>query len=386
MKAFFKKTALIGLRGFLGIQRLACREKSFSPESVKSVLLVETALLGDIVAITPLVTFLQRQFRNVAIDVVVQGAYSSLLESHPYVHRVERLRAISFSSIVSTVTEIRRQKYDLVICVSPGVRNSLLAILSRSRYLSGYLACRSRETCFFQDHVAESIPGSRTCFYDRHEHLTTRAMKSVRPLLESGETGPFQPSLFIDWKKEEEELERFAEQRVLLPDVVNVVIHPTASWEYKQWPCERFVNALLRIKARFPDKVNLVVVGLSSEHETLDPIANGLGDKVEMVIDLGMDQLMVLLKHCDVFVGNDSGPKHIADAFQRPIVELLGPGLPETVGAVNPAAVSICHRVECSPCRQHQQTCMKAGLCMTSISVDEVVETMAGLIERSIHA
>ncbi len=43
------------------------------------------------------------------------------------------------------------------------------------------------------------------------------------------------------------------------------------------------------------------------------------------------EQFLALLQNCDLFVGVDSGPLHLADALGKPVIAIFGPTAPETV-------------------------------------------------------
>ncbi|MFB3776370.1 MAG: glycosyltransferase family 9 protein [Bryobacteraceae bacterium] len=93
------------------------------------------------------------------------------------------------------------------------------------------------------------------------------------------------------------------------------VIHPTAAMAYKVWPPERFVE----------------VAGYLERERDLEPVIIGAaGDdlapfrRYRTVAGAPLGRLKSLLAGASLFVGNDSGPAHVACAFGVPVVVLFG--------------------------------------------------------------
>jgi len=99
-----------------------------------------------------------------------------------------------------------------------------------------------------------------------------------------------------------------------------VVIHPFTSDPVKQWPIERFVELVQRIKRELGLKV--VVVGLSQRVFDED------NDIINMINKTSLVELAALLKRCSLLVSCDSGPMHLAAAVGTPVVALFRNDLP----------------------------------------------------------
>jgi len=128
-------------------------------------------------------------------------------------------------------------------------------------------------------------------------------------------------------------------------------------------------------------QVNITLMGVSSESRIIkricDHVSKGMPNRL---IDMPLTVIMALIRNCDLFIGNDSGPKFIADAFKRPLVELLGPLLPETVGALSDESVTFFSKVGCNPCPQ--VICENDGRCVKSANVDDVTGAVLHLIQK----
>jgi len=92
-------------------------------------------------------------------------------------------------------------------------------------------------------------------------------------------------------------------------------IHPAAAAQYKTWDPQGFVTAAKHLR----------------ERHGLDPVfIGGAGDNMapfrefECVIGAPLSDIKTLLSQASLFIGNDSGPAHIAASFGVPVVVLFG--------------------------------------------------------------
>ncbi len=102
------------------------------------------------------------------------------------------------------------------------------------------------------------------------------------------------------------------------PDVPRrpyAVIHPLASTAEKTWPAESFRAAAKHLR----DELGIGAGLYGGPGESLDEFAG-----FSCVSGASLEQVKVLLSGSVVFLGNDSGPAHMAAAFGRPVVVLFG--------------------------------------------------------------
>lgn len=118
-----------------------------------------------------------------------------------------------------------------------------------------------------------------------------------------------------------------------------LAIAPGASWIGKVWPAERFAQLAARLTAAsgpLPG-ARVLVVGAAQERGLAQPLLDALPE--ERRIDaLGLDVLSTgaALRHCTLFVGNDSAMMHLAAATGIPTVGLFGPTRDEHYGPWGP--------------------------------------------------
>jgi hypothetical protein len=94
------------------------------------------------------------------------------------------------------------------------------------------------------------------------------------------------------------------------------------------------------------------------------------------------EEMLGLIEHCSIFVGNDSGPGIIAQAFSRPSLILFGATDPNKV-LFSKHAKALVADVGCNGCRQwsrDSRVICNTPLCMSSICVEFVLEQMSRIV------
>ncbi len=105
-----------------------------------------------------------------------------------------------------------------------------------------------------------------------------------------------------------------------------LVVHPGSGSSTKNWPVERFVEVIRRLRAQGTGVV--AVVG-EADVEAAAVLARDLPD-LPLLIGLSLTELAETLSECAAFLGNDSGITHLAAAVGLPVVALFGPSDPDT--------------------------------------------------------
>src|SRR5205085_2914365 len=131
-----------------------------------------------------------------------------------------------------------------------------------------------------------------------------------------------------------------------------VCIHPTAGNEMKQWPAEFFAAVIDQLVGG--DGAQILLIGAPGEEETADEIVRRVRQPksiISLVGKLGLNDLPALLAQVSLFLGNDSGPKHIAAGLGVPTVGVhAGTVDPREWGPIGPRAVAVAREVVCAPC------------------------------------
>jgi ADP-heptose:LPS heptosyltransferase len=156
-----------------------------------------------------------------------------------------------------------------------------------------------------------------------------------------------------------------------------VIIHPGSGSPLKNWPLERFI--LLAENLR--NKGCSVLWWAGPAEEGMDVPVSFAHVRNRSIADL-----IYLLGHCDLYVGNDSGISHCAAATNTACVLIYGPSDPIVWRPSAEGVRILSKRPECGPChlspndRFYADMPGEAGCgrrCLTAITVDEVYHACA---------
>ncbi|MDB5374229.1 MAG: heptosyltransferase [Belnapia sp.] len=105
---------------------------------------------------------------------------------------------------------------------------------------------------------------------------------------------------------------------------------PTANWDRKVWPAERFVALFEALTAPGQPLAGARAVILggpgAQERAMAAPVLAALGDRaVDLAGSIALPEAAAVLARCALFIGNDSGLMHLSAAAGAPTLGLFGP-------------------------------------------------------------
>jgi ADP-heptose:LPS heptosyltransferase/GT2 family glycosyltransferase len=165
-----------------------------------------------------------------------------------------------------------------------------------------------------------------------------------------------------------------------------VCVHPMAGNDMKQWPIEYFAAVIDRLVET--DGARIVLIGAAGD----EAVATALLDRLrhpEAVTSLvgkaALAELPALLAGVALFLGNDSGPKHIAAGLGVPTVGVhAGTTDVREWGPIGPASVAVVRSVVCSPCYLSQiEDCRRGLACLRQLEPDRVYDACKRLLLTS---
>ncbi len=160
-----------------------------------------------------------------------------------------------------------------------------------------------------------------------------------------------------------------------------IVISPGAKFgAAKCWMPEGFAA----VADRMVETANAAVIVSCGPGE--EPIARKIGETMRQtgfIMDsplLSLGELKSLIRRSDLLICNDAGPRHIAKAFDVPVVTVFGPTHPDWTATNYEKERLVRIDVDCGPCQQrlcplgHHQ-------CMTGVSMDMVFAAASALLQ-----
>jgi len=352
-----------------------------SESSVRKVLIYRLGSLGDTVVAMPCFHLIARVFphakrmllSNFPIHAKAPASAAVLDESglvHGYMRYTVGTR--SFRELLQLMWEIRRFGPDVLVYVMP---------------LRGEKAVK-RDALFFRLCGIPRIVGlpegdttsnkfdPKTGLWERE---ASRLLRCLRSLADEDVTD------LRNWdlRLTDAETDKAKSMLALLGDRPLIACGPGTKMQSKDWGAEKWRELLGKLSAEFP-QYGLMLIGAKEDNGVSEFAATAWrGPKVNLCGALTPRESAAVIRHARLFLGPDSGPMHLAAAYNVPCaipfasVDLRGRWFP-----IGEAHQLIYRDVACSNCRL--QVCVeRAKVCINSITVDEMLQAaMQAMVQK----
>ena len=360
--------------------------RSKGAENPKSLLLIRTDAIGDFVLFTPILRHLRRIYGDYTISLVVNDRVWDLASACPYVNEVipcnVRQYTRNFFYRLRFIRDLRRKQFDVAI----------YPLFSRQPLGDEILHCSGAAKRIGVDGDLNNLQRSLKAQNDRHytslvvlDSEVTLEIEKNRLFLgkladKEISRRDFCPELWITQADRNYARDLLDAEGLIPGQDFLIVLLPGASLPLKMWPAGNYARLCDRIVEEYGAKI--LVCG-SPEEETI-----GLEVAAEMrvrpVVLTGkttLRQLAALLELCDLYLGNDTGPLHIAAAMGIATVCIMGGGhfgrfYP--YGDTNRRRV-IFKKMDCYHCNWH---CIyETARCIQEITVDRAWAVTQSMIQ-----
>ncbi len=344
------------------------RLREFHMESVRSILVIRLYFVGDVLLSTPVTAALRARFEDAHIAVLIKRRARDVLKGNPHIDEVieydEVERYHSPVWLWRLALRLRRSRYDLVVDLTGDHRSSLLLAAADPGFRVGL------------NHSGMGFLLDRRIPYRSEGHIVDHLLSSVEPV---GAVAEDPVLVLILTEAEMLESRELLKGACIAPDAPFVVLSPGANSHYRRWPAQRFGTLAKMAWDRLG--ISSVVTGSAADVEAARTVVAGSsGTAVSLAGRTSIRTLAGVASLASAFVGNDSGPLHIAASQETPIVALFGPSTPERYAPRGSASRVLWSHPPCSPCSQKE--CVRPdNPCMEAITVDEVLAALASLIE-----
>ena len=253
-----------------------------------ALMVIRLRSLGDCVLTTPGLHLLKQHRPDLRVSVVVEERFHSVFEGNPDVDTI----------VAPSVSAVRAVRPRLVVNLHGGTRSLVLSCLSGARSRAGFAHYRFASAYNLQMPRAQEVLG-----VDRVVHTAEHVASAMFWLGVPRSEVP-RAQLFTH-----------AEDHPSIPEPYSV-IHPFAATPAKTWRTNGFLAAAEH---------------LHKEHRLSPVFIGGPGDDFTPFLSYTclrgatLRQTKALLQRASLFIGNDSGPAHMAAAFGVPVVVLFGP-------------------------------------------------------------
>ena len=320
------------------------------------ILIILPNWLGDAVMATPAIELLSQYHPNAKFTFV--GSYASIeaLKYHPLCQRAVIDETKKAKNRISATYKLARELGEFHLAVS--FRNQIHSSLLLK--LTGTVICiakKSWHSMFLLSHTPSISSKQHLC-----KQYAELAMINVDA-----------------WNKDTSNLKLYIEPKKFEKPTLGINAGATYG-SAKRWYPERFAE----VAREFSDRFDIIIFGGPGEVEMANEIEQNLkASHVENYINLAgktnIKELCENIGSCSLFITNDSGPMHVAAAYQIPTVAIFGPTKhKETSQWMNKKSKIVRHDMDCAPCMKRECP-LKHHECMKSITALEVIQAVKEL-------
>lgn len=368
-KIIVKKSGLRGLSRYVRKIRKACyylfdaigyilffpvflisAGKKDAKGKINKILVIRIDRIGDVLLSTPAIRAVRETFPAAEISLLVSAYTKDLVVDSP---DIDKLLIYGQDRVSSN--------YDLAFALHSGLRQNYLTFTSGARIRVGYTGWGGG---FFL---------TRKLVDDREKRIRHEVESALEVVGSIGCTTQ-DKSLRISVTKEGEEFaEEYLQQHQFNKEDIIVVVHPGARQDYIRWEKRGFAAVADRLIKE--EKAKVILIASRSEQQLMEEVVSLMREKPFFAIGLSLAQLVSLIKRCRLFIGNSTGPMHIAAALKVPVVAIFGNIHPldsyQEWGPWGEGHIVVSRNLNCSDC--HPSDC-KTFDCLQLISAEEVLE------------
>jgi ADP-heptose:LPS heptosyltransferase len=354
-------------------ERLSARGRGEPPRQITKVLVIKFWGMGSIVLTTPALRALKRAYPNSRVTFLTFEQNESVCRmiqwiDHVYPYRADHLLAF-LASFFDLVRFMRRERFDVVIDLEFFANfTSIITALSAAPVTVGFHTPKFWRERFYTERAS----------FDHSRHITEIFLKAPQAL------GAPADGYHLDALAVEEEATGASLQRILsergvaaTDQLISININSSPLDYKRRWPLDSYRELIGRILAHHRG-VKILLIGSKEEALYVAELLRFLPaspDLVNLCGLIGPQQLVLLLQRSQLFIGNDSGPLHLAAAAGTPTVSFFGPETPALYGPRGGAHTVLYKNIACSPClnvyHSKDNSSCRNNVCMKSIGVEE---------------
>ncbi|MBT6965751.1 MAG: lipopolysaccharide heptosyltransferase II [Flavobacteriales bacterium] len=283
--------------------------------------------LGDAVMVTPTIENLSNFFNDSEITLIGSIVAIEALKNHPKV----------------TKTYVLEKNYF-------NLYNTIKSFGEFDVFFSFRSSFRSKFMKFF-------ISSKRKYQFDKNKFINTHQVEKYNNFVnDSLNINTFASKLILHTEKKNKD----GKNKLL-------GINPGASFgSAKRWYPKEFADVASDLSSQY----DIIIFGGPGEKDIANDIENyliekGVDNYQNLAAKTTIKELITQISYLDLFITSDSGPMHLAAAFQVPTVAIFGPTMDnETSQWMNEKSIIVKKNLECQPCMKRtcplgHHNCMK---------------------------
>lgn len=272
----------------------------------RKILFLRPGLLGDMIVVTPLFKAIKAMFPDSEISVACSAYSEIIIHYNSYVNQIKIVNYHSLVNVIRLILWIRKQQFDWVIDLTPGVSRTSTMISKMIRSNFTLTAGMHKEHLSYAfDKVTDH----------KNIHIINRYKLLVEETLDCKFEGDFNPDIWFDQYHENQAQELL---KSVGKNSLTIGINLSAGATVRQWTFENY-RTLLDLLSKFNTGCMIILFS----HEKQNDWSRRLAEEFKNVIALPKTDVLTIaaiIKKLSVFFTPDTSLMHIASGFKIPTV------------------------------------------------------------------
>ena len=338
---------------------------SAEENQLKRILVIQFRMIGDVLLNTPVVRALRQHYPQSYLVYCTEPIPAQVLRHNPCLDDILiQPRPATWRQQLAIISRVRKQRFDLVVDLMGNPRSALLTLCSGARHRLAF-ARFPRSLCY--THLVTRQP-------ERVDYTVLERLRLLAPL------GIHTTDIALDMVYTDDvgaEVAAFLRAHGITPHDLLICIDPTSYVPTREWPGPYFSQLADLLAQRLGARVCLLWG--PGEKAKVQAIAAAATSQPLLHPPWELTHIAALLNRADLFVGNDSAPKHIAVSQGTPTLSITGAQNP--VNWVSPEAQhqAVFAGLPCQPCFQRHCGPPLNTACMRTLPVEAVFDAVQGL-------
>ncbi|MEW5692759.1 MAG: glycosyltransferase family 9 protein [Candidatus Hydrogenedentota bacterium] len=323
------------------------------------ILVIRFSSFGDLVLATGFLKRLKQCFIKDEVHLLTKDIYTDIFENHRYIDKIIPLPFhTSFFEFSNLIAQLKNEKYDLLIDIHNNIRSKWIRFKLRTdkQFVIKKESLKKLTLIFLKKQV------SVTPLINLYFEVLSKITGNKEPIEEP----------FISIKDGSKE--RVIKLLKHTPSKKGIIIHPKSKWRAKEWSYVKYMQLINLIEITYPDRVIYLTCSQVDE-PIIKAIHKNCKNTIPLCGILSINELSYLIKETGLLISGDTGIIHLARAFNKPQIIILGATVKNFGYIPIYKGVQVIEKdLHCRPCSRNGSAPCLFGTyeCLESISVDEV--------------
>ena len=361
------------------------KHTTINESEINNILIVKLDHLGDVILTIPAMKMIRDKFPKANITLLCGNYAKAIAERVPYIDDIvtfdffnERSENGQRQFTQEELKELKKvctsKEFDLAIDLRRHPETRGVLDFTNAKYKIGYWFYQNNydflTTCV---KIPDNVHDKKGPAGIVKPHITAQVCHMVRSVFE----GAPNEIPEIELKLKESDNKVFEKHSQLLNNSNIICIHPGTGAPVRQWPLEYYAELCNLFIEK--DNSTILLVGSKAERGLADLVYNRINKKENVVMlcgEIGLGEFLAVLPKCKLFIGNNSGPSHMAGVSKVPtLVTFSGQVSPYEWQPIGPKTALIRTDMDCAPCSlgRPEQCCWDLE-CLRFIKPETVYE------------